>query len=123
MLKLIKEATEDNIKEITAENNPPMTENEIELNNKACEEAINMLTKRLWDFIADINSVITTLESSYNADRKADVLQILDTILNDSTINIGMLQKIMSIMNDKTAMLIDSGEDKAEKIVSNADSE
>jgi len=123
MLKLIKEATEDNIKEITAENNLPMTENEIELNNKACEEAINMLTKRLWDFIADINSVITTLESSYNADRKADVLQILDTILNDSTINIGMLQKIMSIMNDKTAMLIDSGEDKAEKIVSNADSE
>lgn len=83
----------------------------------ACEEAVNSLTQQAWDFISNINSVIATLELNYKEAAKEDVIEILNALITDSTINIGMLQKATNLMNIEKIDLLDAGEDKAEKVL------
>lgn len=83
----------------------------------ACEEAVNSLTQQAWDFISNINSVIATLELNYKEEAKKDVIEILNALITDSTINIGMLQKATNLMNIEKIDLLDAGEDKAEKVL------
>ena len=85
--------------------------------NLACEEAVNNLMEQSWDFIAQVNSVIATLELNYKEDIKKDVLELLNVIVDDSTINIGVLQKITNMMNSEKVNLLNAGEDKAEKLL------
>lgn len=87
----------------------------------ACEEAVNNLMQQAWDFISNINSVIATLELNYKEDAiKKDVIEILNAIIDDNTINIGMIQKVINLMNIKKVELLDAGEQKAENILTKA---
>ena len=90
----------------------------------ACEESVNTLMQQAWDFISNIKSVIATLDVNYIGDSKKDILELLNTIVDDSTINVGVLQKITDLMNSKRVDLLDAGADKAEAILTKeADSE
>jgi len=90
----------------------------------ACEEAVNSLMQQAWNFISNVNSVIATLDLNYKGESKGDVIELLNAIVDDSTINIGVIQKVTNIMNIKKVDLLDAGEVKADKILTKeADSE
>lgn len=89
----------------------------------ACEEAVNYLLQQSWDFISSVNSVIATLEMNYQEDVKKDIIELLNVIVDDITINIGMLNKITNIMNTKKTTLLNTGEDKAEKILNKTEAD
>lgn len=122
MIKLVKEEKEI-IEPIAAEdslldlNNQQPTEEEIELANKACEEMVNNLVRKSWEFIAEVNSTVATIEENFEKAVKPKVIELLNVVIDDSTINIGVLQKIINIMNTETETLLDAGESKAEKIL------
>ena len=128
MIKLIKEekeiiepvAAEDSVLDL---NNQPRTEEEIELANKACEEMVNNLIRKSWEFIAEVNSTVATIEENFEKAVKPKVIELLNVVIDDSTINIGVLQKIINIMNTETETLLDAGESKAEKILKEPEAE
>lgn len=122
MLKLIlKEEEEPKVKAEPTPVEVPSGGEVEEIDEKiaatACEEAVNSLMQQAWDFISNINSVIATLELNYKEAAKKDVIEILNALITDSTINIGMLQKAINLMNIEKIDLLDAGEDKAEKVL------
>ena len=121
MIKLIKEE-KVKVEPIPVEAEQPKEE---EVDDKiaavACEEAVSNLMRQAWDFISNVNSVIATLELNYKEPVKEDILAILAAVVDDSTINIGMIQKITNMMNIKKVDLLDAGETKAEEILTKAE--
>ena len=125
MIKLINEEEKTIVEPIAIEQEPEPVETKPEdfsevdekMANLACEEAVNSLMQQSWDFISQVNSVIATLDVNYKEDIKKDVLELLNVIIDDSTINIGVLQKITNMMNSKKVNLLNAGEDKAEEIL------
>lgn len=114
-----KTSEEDNsIETATAFENSIDPEIENEMVKKSCEASINSLIEGIWNFISEINSTISTLTFNYKENNKDDIINILDSIVNDLTINIGMLYKCSNIMDEKTAELIETGKEKAEDITS-----
>lgn len=126
MIKLIKEE-ETIVKPVPAPVEQKQEEVDAKMATVACEEAVNNLMQQAWDFISSVNSVIATLELHYKEDSKKDVLELLNVIVDDSTINVGVLQKIANMMNIKKVDLLATGENKAEEILNvsteHADSE
>ena len=120
MIKLIKEEEKIKVEPVPVEQQPQEPVVDDKIATVACEEAVNSLTHQAWDFISSVNSVIATLDINYKEDVKKDVIELLNAIIDDSTINIGMLQKITNMMNIKKVDLLDAGEDKAEKILTQA---
>lgn len=116
MIKLLKEETEIVEPEQTATA-------EVEVDTKiakvACEETITHLMQEAWDFISNVNSIIATLDVNYKEDSKDDVIELLNAVVDDTTISIGVLQKITNMMNSKKVELLDAGEVKAEEILTN----
>lgn len=120
MIKLLKEETE--IVEPEQETN--VEEVDAKIATVACEETITSLMQEAWNFISDVNSVIATLNTNYKESSKDDILELLNAVIDDTTISIGVLQKITNMMNAKRVDLLDAGEIKAEEILTDvADSE
>ena len=88
---------------------------------EGCKEAINVLTKDFWDIISHIESIIATFKIDFNEKTKDDVLEILNGVIDDLTINLGMLSKVSSLIDAeetaKTIELMAKGEQKADKII------
>ena len=127
MLKLIKE---EQIKPVAADDvtavETEAVETEIpeDIINNACQDLINELTQAAWEFISSVNSAIATIEYDFkNEDTKTEILELLNTIVDDSTINIGVLHKVFSLINGEKSDLIASGEEKAENIISSSEVE
>lgn len=118
MIKLLKE--EQVAAELEDENTDVNIE-ELNVDKKmaelACEEMLNNLIRQSWDMISNINSVITTLDVNYDNDNKEKITELLNLIIDDYTIDIGMLQKVVNIMDSRKGDLLDMGEDKAEEIL------
>lgn len=124
MLKLINEDqtkvtpipnTEQNQQ---VEDTPETDEETIKM---AFEETINLLIQKSWDFIADAKSVIATLAVNYEDELKDDIIEILNIVVDDATINIGVLQKVANMMNKRRLQLLNTGEDRVEQILSEPD--
>lgn len=95
---------------------------EIALKN-ACQDMINDLIQTSWELISSINSTIATIEFDYKQkENKNEIIELLNSIVDDSTINIGILHKVFELLNSEKANLLASGEEKAEQIIS-SDSE
>ena len=131
-LKMIKEET---IKPISVEEASEEVANipEVEVDEKeipqhiienACQDLINNLTQEAWNFISSVNSSIATIEDGLkNEETKKEIIELLNTIVDDATINIGILHKVFSLINSNKADLIASGEEKAEDIIASDDSD
>lgn len=127
MLKLIKE---EQIKPIAIDEistpDAPAAESEIPeaVVVNACQDLINGLTQAAWEFISSVNSAIATIEYDFkNEETKSEIIELLNTIVDDSTINIGVLHKVFSLINGEKSDLIASGEEKAENIISSSEVE
>lgn len=123
MIKLIKEE-QTLIKPVATEledENTDVNIEELNVDKKmaelACEEMVNNLIQQSWDMISNVNSVIATLDVNYDNDNKEKITELLNLIIDDYTIDIGMLQKVVDIMNIRKGDLLYQGEDKAEKIL------
>ena len=65
--------------------------------------------------------MIATLAVNYEDELKDDVIEILNVVVDDATINIGVLQKVANMMNKRRLQLLNTGEDKVEQILSEPD--
>lgn len=124
MLKLLREEADDNNEEIEIEIEPENKEVDsesaeevpAELNDKACEDVVLSLVKEAWALISQVNGAIATLDYTYSKNNKEDIKNILNTLVDDLTIDVGMLYKVSDMMNEKTEKLLDAGAEKAEEV-------
>ena len=89
-----------------------------QVQENAFSDLINFAIQKEWEIISQINSLIATFDYEYKEDNKDDVTAILNQLVDDSTINVGMLHKVAELVSNKTADLMNAGEEKAEEIIS-----
>lgn len=128
MLKLIKE---ENIKPISLDEIDTMqisdpeqqkTEQEVPENiiNNACQDIINNLIQSAWNFVSEVNSTIATIDYDFKDEKtKKEIIELLNTVVDDATVNIGILHKVFELLNSEKADLLNSGQEKAEEIINN----
>lgn len=68
------------------------------------------LINSFWKLITEINSVIATLDIAEDCPNKEEILNILNSVVDDTTISVGVLNNIIPLVNPKTASLINNGE-------------
>lgn len=128
MLKLIKE---ENVKPIALDqvddvqiSEPEQQEVPEIIINNACQDIVNNLIQSAWNFISEINSTIATIEYDFkDANAKKEIIELLNSIVDDSTVNIGILHKVFELLNSEKAELLASGQEKAEEIINNSTEE
>lgn len=128
MLKLIKE---ENVKPVALDqvddvqiSEPEQQEVPEIIINNACQDIVNNLIQSAWNFISEINSTIATIEYDFkDAKAKKEIIELLNSIVDDSTVNIGILHKVFELLNSEKAELLVSGQEKAEEIINNTDTE
>lgn len=82
------------------------------------DQSVNYLITQAWNFISEVNSVIATLDFNEGTFENGESFKnILNTVVDDSTITIGMLHKALSLIKAGTDNLISAGEEKAENII------
>ena len=77
---------------------------------------INGNIQEEWNLINSLKSSIATINSE--SPEKSDIIALLNEVIDDTTINIGMLTKALSLIDDKQQELTDAGSEKAEEIIS-----
>ena len=121
MLRLIKEDTIKPISIDQVEETVPesiIEEVPVSVIANACQDVVNNLIQAAWNFISEVNSTIATLEYDFKDEAaKKEIIELLNTIVDDSTINIGVLHKVFELVNTDTANLLASGTEKAENII------
>jgi hypothetical protein len=87
-----------------------------EIKTNAFAGLVNSSISREWENIDALNSAIST----FTAERPEDLasVEILKGLVEEKTAHIGMLQKVLGIVDGKTYELVKDGEEKAEEIVS-----
>lgn len=74
---------------------------------------INDLISREWELINEYKSIIATLE----LDKQEELIAILNSVVDEKTIQLGMLNKAVELLDDDSVELMKQGEDKAEEIL------
>lgn len=97
----------------------PETETEIsdEQVKNAFSAMINDLVSDEFNSIRTISSIIATLEAE-NIESKKDIQTILQNILDEKNINVGMLTKTLELLDPKKVELMNNGIEKAEEVIS-----
>lgn len=88
----------------------PKVDNEIK--NNAMSSIIANEISNTYTSIDSIKSIIATISSEMPG--REDVVAILNQLVDDNTIHIGMLQKAMDLIDGKSNDLIDAGVESAE---------
>lgn len=88
----------------------PKEDNEIK--NNAMSSIIANEISNTYTSIDSIKSIIATISSEMP--EREDVVAILNQLVDDNTIHIGMLQKAMDLIDGKSSDLIDAGVESAE---------
>lgn len=115
MLKKISNITEETENTVTAIDAKDVTETEA---TNAFLETINMLIQHYWDASSQVSSVIATISSNYDiANNKSEIIEILNNILNDTTVSLGMLYSINNLIDPKQTQLLQAGQEKADNII------
>ncbi len=86
-----------------------------EVKKASLVQMINDSINSEWDALNRIKSNIATLESE--APEQEEVKNILNSILDEKIIHIGMLTKVLSLLDNKTQVLMDAGVEKAEEVI------
>ena len=105
MITLLKEEIIDN------EINP-------EVEKQAFISSIDNLIQSAWALNGDIQSIIATFDDNYKGENLEDIKDILNRAVDDLTINIGMFNKAIELIDNKRSDLVDAGEEKAEELIS-----
>jgi rubrerythrin len=87
-----------------------------EIKTNAFAGLVNSSISREWENIDALNSAISTFTSERPEDLAS--VEILKELVEEKTAHIGMLQKVLGIVDGKTYELVKDGEEKAEEIVS-----
>ena len=105
--------------EVPAEPIEVPAESDVEAARKdvAMGDQVNSLVNSVWDLISNINGTISMFELDSDKPEKASIIEILNNVVTDLTIDIGMLNKARELVDSEKAELIDKGEQKAEQIV------
>lgn len=112
------EKEEEEVADVNVEEEPKEeTDVNVEVESIAYSGMINQLIQNKWNMISEIKSVIATMESSYEDANKENIQNILNSIVDDITINIGMLHKVITLVDNSSGNLLQSGEEKAENII------
>jgi bacterioferritin (cytochrome b1) len=87
-----------------------------EIKVNAFSGLVNASISREWENIDALNSAISTFTSERPEDLSS--IEILKQLVEEKTAHIGMLQKVLGIVDGKTYELVKDGEEKAEEIAS-----
>lgn len=113
----INEPFEENEPNGTEEEPKEETDVNSEVESIAYSGMINQLIQNKWNMISEVKSIIATMESSYEDANKENIQNILNNIVDDITINIGMLHKVITLFDNNSSNLLQSGQEKAENII------
>lgn len=108
----------DVISETPVEPVPAISEPHEDVPESVFTDMINDVIQKEWEFISQVNSLIATFDFDYKGDNKEDLTTIFNQLIDDTTINVGMLHKAAELVSSKQAELIDAGEEKAEQVIS-----
>lgn len=86
---------------------------EEEIQISAIVDSIKNLESEVWKLISSVKSIIISLDLLQN---KEALKEVLETINDDLTIDIGMINKVSNMLSENEAELISVGEEKAEAI-------
>lgn len=123
MIKLIEDAIE--VTPVPNTNNTDDSNQDIpeHIVQNALETESNTIIQSIWALISNINGLSASLDFDYKDSNKEDIKEILESMVNDLTIDIGMMYKVISIINNKTTELIDDGKQKAEELINSDETE
>ncbi len=76
-----------------------------------------------WLSIEDLNGMVATILSDKPKQGADAATEIIKQLVEEKTAHVGMLQKVLELLDENTAELVRGGEDKAEEIVLDADVE
>lgn len=105
-----------------AEADPELSEDEKENIKTSVYSLINSMLQEKFKEIDSIKSIIATVGfDGFKFEDKADVITILNSVLDDCNIHVGMYQKALGIIDPEAQAAVDQGKDKAEDILADSD--
>lgn len=81
-----------------------------EVVNVVYSTTINDLIQNMWKQISEVNSIINTIELENNCPQKTELNQLLNIVVDNMTVNVGILHKGLTLINPKTGELLDIGQ-------------
>jgi rubrerythrin len=87
-----------------------------EIKVNAFSSLVNASISKEWEAIDAMNSAIATFIVERPEDEAS--IEVLRQVVDEKTAHVGMLQKVLGIIDGKTYELVKDGEEKAEEIVS-----
>lgn len=101
-------------------NDEPVPE---EIKTNAFIGMVNSAIGAEWLSIEDLNGMVATILSDKPKQGADAAIEIIKQLVEEKTAHVGMLQKVLELLDENTAELVRGGEDKAEEIVLDADVE
>ena len=84
-------------------------------------DVLSMEMSETYNDISSLKSILTTLNNELP--NRDDIKDILNTIVDERAMHVGMLQKAIELLNEEHKELVDAGEEKAEAIASEPSNE
>ncbi len=94
-----------------------------EIKTNAFIGMVNSAIGAEWLSIEDLNGMVATILSDKPKQGADAAIEIIKQLVEEKTAHVGMLQKVLELLDENTAELVRGGEDKAEEIVLDADVE
>ena len=94
-----------------------------DLKNGAICSTINSFLNEKFNEIDGIKSLIATIGYEFPEGGKDDIVGILNSVLDDCNIHIGVYQKALAELDPESQIAIEKGKDKAEDIIADAHDE
>ena len=94
-----------------------------DLKNGAICSTINSFLNEKFNEIDGIKSLIATIGYEFPEGGKDDIVGILNSVLDDCNIHVGVYQKALAELDPESQIAIEKGKDKAEDIIADAHGE
>ena len=117
--KILLEEPEDTLPDVELKE-PIVISTEEEIPEEQVKSSVSNLISSeisgIYDNIANLKGVLLAIQEEL-PDRQ-DLTDILNEIIDERTVNIGMLQQMLALLDDKQKDLLDTGEEVASEIAS-----
>ena len=115
------ETNTDNVFPIEpSEPEPPMESvNNDEIQGMENLNVLNGLIGNLWSVIDQLKWIKNNNRMIKDENNLESFSKIIESLIDDTTINVGMIYKLIQIVNPEISMLIDKGKNKAEETLLN----
>ena len=84
----------------------------------AYTDLLQDLLRKQWDVINSADSIIATMDAQETEVNTEDVKAILNKLVEDTTVSIGMVTKALGVVDPSQEELMDQGVEKAEEVIS-----